>query len=317
MKAMRIYTWGTPPVLESIPEPVAAKGRTLVRMHGATVSHLDRSVLSGRFFKQPPLPYTPGTEGAGVVMRSERFPAGTRVWVRGAGLGTVMDGTWCEVISAPDEAIGLLPDGLPMEVGASFFSPCTAAWVALHDVGGLRSGERVVITGVTGAVGSVAAQLAVQAGAHVFALMRDAGATEGLPSGVQPVLSREQMPEGCNLLVDAIGGPGLAQLLTALAPGGRAVLIGYTAGNVSELNIANLIQRDVSVLPLNMLRRESAAREAAPQLLQWLVEGKLELRTERFALSNAASALNWITQRGHRARAVLLPDSTAEARVAR
>lgn len=76
MKAMRIYTWGTPPVLESIPEPVAAKGRTLVRMHGATVSHLDRSVLSGRFFKQPPLPYTPGTEGAGVVMRSERFPAG-------------------------------------------------------------------------------------------------------------------------------------------------------------------------------------------------------------------------------------------------
>lgn len=289
MKAVRIPGFGAAPVLEELPEPQPRPGRTIVRMAAATVGHIDRTVWSGAFLQHPPLPYIPGVEAAGTVVASERHAPGQRVWVRGSGLGTTEDGTWCELIDAPDEALGLLPDGLDMALGAAFFSPCTSAWVALHEIAKLQAGERVLVTGATGAVGSMTVQLAREAGAIVLARMEEA----------------QQQP--VDLLVDTVGGPVLEAALPCVAPGGRAVLVGYTAGNTLPLNIAHFLQRDVALLPLNMFRREAAGRAAVPALLARLADGRLTLEVKRFALGEAASALEWITQRGHRGRAVLVP----------
>ena len=291
MKAVRIHRWGEPPRLEELAEPQPQTGRSLVRMAATTASHLDRSIAAGGFMRHPPLPYVPGVEAAGVVLQSGTFAPGTRVWLRGAGLGTVEDGTWRETISAPDAAIGLLPDAISMELGAAFFSPCTAAWVALFEVGSLQAGERVLISGASGAVGGVAAQLARDAGAHVGL----AGEDDGDPAAP------------FDLLIDAVGGPPLASLLARLVPGGRAVLVGYTAGRTVELDLAELMQRDLRLLPLNMLRREAAARAAAPELLARLGDGRLELPLRTFPLDRAAEAMAWIAERGHRGRAVLVP----------
>ena len=289
MKAVRIPGFGAAPVLEELPEPQPRPGRTIVRMAAATVGHIDRTVWSGAFLQHPPLPYIPGVEAAGTVVASERHAPGQRVWVRGSGLGTTEDGTWCELIDAPDEALGLLPDGLDMALGAAFFSPCTSAWVALHEIAKLQAGERVLVTGATGAVGSMTVQLAREAGAIVLARLEEA----------------QQQP--VDLLVDTVGGPVLEAALPCVAPGGRAVLVGYTAGNMLPLNIAHFLQRDVALLPLNMFRREAAGRAAVPALLARLADGRLTLEVKRFALGEAASALEWITQRGHRGRAVLVP----------
>jgi NADPH2:quinone reductase len=292
MKAVRIHGFDAVPVLEDIADPVARPGRTLVRMEAATVGHIDRTVWRGSFLRHPPLPYTPGVEAAGVVVASERYSAGQRVWLRGSGLGTLFDGTWCEQIDAPDEALGLLPDAVPMPLGAAFFSPCTSAWVALHDVAKLQAGERVLVTGASGAVGSLVMQLA-----------RDIGcaATAVDPEAPPP-------PAGsADLLVDTVGGEVLSKVLPAVRAGGRAVLVGYTAGPTLQLDIAHFLQRDVALLPLNMFRRESAGRDAAPALLQRLAEGRLRLDVRPFALADAAHALDWIAQRGHRGRAVLVP----------
>ena len=297
MKSMRVHTWGEAPRLEELPEPEPRPGRTLVRMAATTVSHLDRSIAAGGFLRQPPLPYVPGVEASGTVLQSERFAVGARVWLRGAGLGTVEDGTWCETISAPDAAIGLLPEAIAMRLGAAFFSPCTAAWVALFSVGALQAGERVLISGASGAVGGVAMQLA-----------RDAGARVTVADG-----ATDDAPAAFDLLVDAVGGPPLAALLARLVPGGRAILVGYTAGRRVELDLAELMQRDVRLLPLNMLRREAEARAAAPELLARLADGRLSLSLRLFALSQAAEAMTWIAERGHRGRAVLQPDSFASA----
>jgi len=297
MKSMRVHTWGEAPRLEELPEPEPRPGRTLVRMAATTVSHLDRSIAAGGFLRHPPLPYVPGVEASGTVLQSERFAVGARVWLRGAGLGTVEDGTWCETISAPDAAIGLLPEAIAMRLGAAFFSPCTAAWVALFSVGALQAGERVLISGASGAVGGVAMQLA-----------RDAGARVTVADG-----ATDDAPAAFDLLVDAVGGPPLAALLARLVPGGRAILVGYTAGRRVELDLAELMQRDVRLLPLNMLRREAEARAAAPELLARLADGRLSLSLRLFALSQAAEAMTWIAERGHRGRAVLQPDSFASA----
>ncbi|WP_244164327.1 quinone oxidoreductase family protein [Variovorax atrisoli] len=289
---MRIHGFDAVPVLEEVAEPIAQPGRTIVRMEAATVGHIDRTVWRGSFLRHPPLPYTPGVEAAGVVVASGRFQVGQRVWLRGSGLGTLFDGTWCELIDAPDEALGLLPDDVPMTLGAAFFSPTTSAWVALHEVAKLQAGEHVLVTGASGAVGSLVMQLARDAGCVAIAVAADA-----------------QPPEAgsADLLVDTVGGDVLARTLPAVRPGGRAVLVGYTAGPTLSLDIAHFLQRDVSLLPLNMFRREAEGRAAVPELLTRLADGRLHLEVRPFALADAAVALDWITQRGHRGRAVLVP----------
>eukprot|EP01035_Chromulina_nebulosa_P040419 gene40419-54666_t len=261
-------------------------------MAAATVGHIDRTVWRGSFLRHPPLPYTPGVEAAGIVVASERYEVGQRVWLRGSGLGTLFDGTWCECIDAPDEALGLLPDGVPMPLGAAFFSPTTSAWVALHEVAKLRAGEQVLVTGATGAVGSLVMQLALEAGCVATAVLPDAEPP--------PVASAD-------LLIDTVGGDVLTKVLPSVRPGGRAVLVGYTAGPTLQLDIAHFLQRDVALLPLNMFRREAAGRAAAPELLARLADGRLHLDVKLFALADAALALDWIAQRGHRGRAVLVP----------
>jgi NADPH2:quinone reductase len=292
VKAVRIHGFDAIPVLEEIADPVARPGRTLVRMEAATVGHIDRTVWRGSFLRHPPLPYTPGVEAAGVVMASERYAVGQRVWLRGSGLGTLFDGTWCEQIDAPDEALGLLPDAVPMALGAAFFSPTTSAWVALHEVAKLQAGEQVLVTGASGAVGSLVMQLARNAGCTVTAVNPDAAPP--------PAASAD-------LLIDTVGGDVLAKVLPSVRPGGRAVLVGYTAGPTLQLDIAHFLQRDVALLPLNMFRREAAGRAAAPELLARLADGRLHLDVQPFAFADAARALEWIAQRGHRGRAVLVP----------
>lgn len=291
MKAVRIYGWNEAPRLEDVPEPPRTPGRTLVRMAAATVGHIDRTVWGGQFMNPPALPYVPGVEAAGIVLESEVFPPGERVWIRGAGLGTRFDGTWREIVDAPDAAIGRLPDGVSMALGSAFFSPSTSAWVALHEIAKVRAGERVLVTGASGAVGSLAMQLARDAGAEAMAVQP--GDTASGPKA--------------DVLIDTVGGQVLAAALERVEAGGRAVLVGYTAGNDLAIDIARFLQRDVSLLPLNMFRRDGAGRAAAPELLARLADGRLQLQVTQFPLADAARAMKWITQRGHRGRAVLVP----------
>lgn len=306
MKAARVHAWGEPPRIEDVAEPRGQAGFSLVRMHAATVGHIDRSVWSGTFLRHPPLPYVPGVEAAGVVLQGAKFPAGTRVWLRGAGLGMARDGTWREVIEAPDDALGLLPDGVSFALGSAFFSPCTSAWVALHDVGRLQPGDCVLVTGASGAVGSIAMQLAREAGAQVRAVVFDEAQAKRLPADVDRVAVQDLRPEA-PLVVDTVGGDALPQVLRGVAPGGRAVLVGYVGGTVAPVDLPELMQRDVALLPLNMYRREAAGRAAAPQLLARIADGRLKLAVTEFPLAEAARALEWIATRGHAGRAVLVP----------
>ena len=312
MKAVRVHAFDAQPVLEDVPEPRPRPGRTIVRMEAATVGHIDRTVWRGNFLKHPPFPYTPGVEAAGVVVASATLAPGQRVWLRGSGLGTLVDGTWCEQIDAPDEALGLLPDAVPATLGSAFFSPCTSAWVALHEVARVRAGERVLVTGATGAVGSLLVQLALDAGAEVTAAVSSAAQVQAMPAAAKVLVLADEPSAAlasvsADLLVDTVGGPVLAAALTRVEAGGRAVLVGYTAGNALVLDLAHFLQRDVALLPLNMFRREAAGRAAAPALLARLADGRLRLEVQPFALEEAAAAMDWIGQRGHRGRAVLVP----------
>ena len=313
MRAVRVDEWNVPVTVVDVADPQPTDGHTLVCVHAATVGHVDRTIWSGAFLRHPPLPYTPGVEAAGVVVASSVYEPGDRVWIRGGGLGTATNGTWAELVLAPDASLGRLPDDVSFELGSAFFSPCTSAWVALHTIGELAAGQRVVITGATGAVGAIAVQLALEAGADVVATVSRPERLDAVHSDANGVVvngTDELEALDADLLVDTVGGPVLATVLPWVQPGGRAVLVGYLAGTTIELDLPAFMQRDVSIHPLNMIRRDLDGRAVAPELLARLADGRLALDVMAFPLTEAADAMDWIVQPGHSGRAVLDPNRT-------
>ncbi|TDO48044.1 NADPH2:quinone reductase [Kribbella sp. VKM Ac-2527] len=319
MRAIRFHEWGADPVVEEVPAPLVKEGETLVRVEAAAVSHLDLTVASGTFDFKPQLPYVGGVEGCGIVVSSDVHEPGTRVVLRGGGLGLLRDGTWAGFV-ATRKAASPLPAELSPEVGATYFVPTTTAYVALHDIGRLGAwpgveDEVVVVAGAAGAVGSVVAQLAVRAGCVVVGVV-DPTQVDLLPAGVEPVLigdderAAELLKERpATLLVDTLGGQAVAQRARWVRPGGRAVVVGYVAGKELGLDVPSWLLDDVALLPVNMIRREAAAREYAPLLAELLAKGELTLEVQSFAMDDAPKALHLLATGGLRGRAVILPGS--------
>lgn len=311
-------------MIEEIERPVPGDGETLVRVEAAAVAHLDRTVAGGDFGIKPDLPYVGGVEGCGVVVESSTLATGDRVMLRGGGLGLKRDGTWAEFAVASDKHLRVLPDGLPAEVGATFFVPLTTAAVALDRIGrmgcwsleGIESSadEVVVVGGAAGAVGSMVAQLARRAGATVLGVVADDTQADLLAPGVEPVLSSDPTRAAAlaaerpgSLLVDTLGGAGLLERCGWIRPGGRAVSIGYVAGTDLQVDLPNWLLQDVALLPTNMIRRDREARTLADELAPLLVQGELTVAVERFDFEDAARALELLGRGQLKGRAVLVP----------
>jgi len=289
-RAVQVRAHGSAPVLTEVDDPAHEAGASLVRITAAALGHLDRTIASGQFPSSPPLPYAPGVEGSGVVVASDTHAPGTPVWIRGAGVGVVRSGTCAELVSVPDDAVHPSPAGAEPLLAACFFSPATSALACVDDLGAVQPGERVAVTGAAGAVGSLVVQLALQAGAReVVGCVSREQRRPLVPIGARVVVG-EPDGEPVDLLVDTIGGPGLAERLGRVRPGGRAVLVGYTAGTQLVLDLPTLMARDVALLPLNAVRRAPQAFARADDVLVRLSRGELTLRVERFALADADAA---------------------------
>ena len=324
MRAARIHGWGLAPVVEEIGVPTAALGESLVRVEAAAVAHLDVTVAGGDFGIKPTLPYTGGVEGCGVIVESATMKPGTRVVLRGGGLGLVRDGTWAEFVTVKDKVLTELPAGLSAELGALFWVPTTTAHTALVDVGRLgawlpdvssAAEEHVVVAGAAGAVGSMVAQLAVRRGATVTALVADQdqaarvvdGATVVIAGDVEKLAELAEM-RPASLLVDTLGGADLVTRSRWVRPGGRAISIGYVTGNDVSIGLSNWLLDDVALIPVNMIRRERDSRALVPELAALLAAGDLVLDYETFPLSETARALDLLREGKVRGRAVVLPE---------
>jgi NADPH:quinone reductase-like Zn-dependent oxidoreductase len=327
MQAVRIHAWGAPPSVESVERPSPGTGETLVRIEAAAVAHLDRTVAGGNFGIKPDLPYIGGVEGCGVVVESATLTPGDRVMLRGGGLGLMRDGTWAEYAVTTDKHLRVLPPGLAPALGATFFVPLTTAAVALDRVGRLgewgldgvssAADEVAVVGGAAGAVGSMVTQLALRAGATVIGVVADEDQARMLPPGVEAVVATDRergdslaKDRPASLLVDTLGGPGLGERCRWVRPGGRAVSIGYVAGNDLTLDLPNWLLQDVALLPVNMIRRDREARALADELVPLLVAGELTLGVESFDFEDAPHALELLGAGKLKGRAVLVPRAT-------
>lgn len=314
MLAAMVEDWhGTPRIVE-IDDPQPAQGCTIVAVQAAAVGHLDATVIAGALPMRPHLPHIPGVEAAGIVVASDTHPIGARVLVRGGGIGITEPGCWASLVSAPDAAVLPWPEGMDAALAATYFVPGTTAHVALHDVGGLAEGETVLITGASGAVGTLACQLALADGATVIAVASDPSritveAVTRIAAADLPAQQEAIAASGCSLIIDTVGGPDLAARMSFLPTGGRVAVVGYTRGVWLELPLPAWLMSNVSLLPVNTIARADAARAAAPRVEQGLRDGWLSLEVETSDMTGLPDLLHRVTSGRVRGRAAVLPPS--------
>ncbi|WP_336921084.1 NADP-dependent oxidoreductase [Aquipuribacter sp. SD81] len=195
MKAVRFHEYGDPDVLrlEEVPDLVPGPGQVLVRVAGTSFNGVDANIRAGAMQGPMPvtLPHVPGVDVAGTV-------AGLGEGVTGLAVGDAVmgflpftaDGAAAEQVLAPAEVLAPAPTTVPLADAAAVPVVALTAWQSLVEHGGLRPGQRVLISGAGGAVGGYAVQLAHALGAHVVAVAGPGSRERLLARGADEVVDR-------------------------------------------------------------------------------------------------------------------------------
>ena len=319
MKAIRMKAFGGPEVLELSDEPnlEAGPGQVLVRLMAAGVNPVETYIRAGTYAKLPPLPYTPGSDGAGVVESvgtgvEARLRPGQRVWVAGSVSGTYAEQTVCVA-----GRVFALPDHVTFEQGAALGIPYSTAYRALFQRGGAKSGETVLVHGATGGVGVAAIQFAKAAGLRVFAtggseegrkMLGEQGASavfDHTADGYMDGVLKATDGQGVGLIIEMLANVNLARDLGVLGRNGRVVVVG-NRGSI-EINPRDLMLRDADV------RGVMVSNTPAPELAEChaaineaLASGKLSpVIGQVLPLAEAAEAQKAVLGRGHRGKIIL------------
>jgi NADPH:quinone reductase len=242
MKALRFNTYGPPSVLgiQDLPLPAVEGGEVLVQIKASSINPSDIGTVAGRFHSQ--LPMTPGRDYAGVVAKGGAW-TGKQVWGTGAGFGVVRPGAHAEFVAVPPSWLSEKPEVLSMEQAAVVGVPYLAAWQSLVEAGRLQKGERLLVTGAGGAVGSAAIQIARWKGAIVVAADISQGTPDAdvfldlketeLVSGVQQATGGQ----GVDIVLDTVGGDLFRPCLRTLRVGGRQIAIANATGPDAEVHL--------------------------------------------------------------------------------
>jgi NADPH2:quinone reductase len=304
--------------LEERPEPETdfsgAEG-VAIDVRAAAVSFPDVLQSRGLYQLEPDLPFVPGAEVAGVVRSAPSgsgFAAGDRV------AAMTMLGGMAEVAVAPPYLTFALPGELDFAEGAALVMNYHTVHFALVRRGRLQPGERVLVHGAAGGVGTAALQVAKALGASTIAIVstdekervaRDAGAGEVVRSGDG---WRERVVElgGVDVVLDPVGGDRFVDSLRCLNEDGRLLVVGFAGGGIPEVKVNRLLLRNVSVVGAGwgayVLSKPAYLREVAAALDEMVRAGAVRpIVGARFPLEQAADAMRLIDSRGALGKVVL------------
>ena len=320
MKAIVVREYGGPEVmrLEEAPTPVPGEGQVLVRMIGAGVNPADTYSRSGAYANKPTLPFTPGTDGAGLVDSvgpgvSLARP-GDRVYVAGS-----LSGTYAEYALSLESRVHRLPERISFSQGAGVFVPYATAYRALVQLARSRAGERLLVHGASGGVGIAALQFACAAGMRAIGTAgSDQGCELALREGADKVVDhrkegyREEAlrlagGKGFDVILEMLANANLGADLTMLAQRGRVVVIG--SRGEATINPRDLMSRDAAVFGMllwNMPDEDSASAHAA--IVAGLENGTLRpIVGAELPLAKAPEAHRKVLEAGAYGKIVLLP----------
>ncbi len=299
--------------VEEHPDPVAGAGEVLVRVRAAGLNGADLAQRRGAYPAPPGSPPDiPGLELAGEVLAAGegavRFAVGDRV------MGIVGGGGQAELCAVHERQLMPVPEGLDWVPAGGLPEVFTTAHDALFTQALLKAGERLLVHGAAGGVGTAAVQLGRRAGAHVTATVRDRDRWRGVAElGAQNVIDPEGFEE-CgpfDVVLELVGAPNLAGDLEALRSGGRIVVIGVGAGAKAELNLRALMGKRATLRASTLRARpleEKAltARVVEAQVLPGIADATLAVPIARtFGLEAVRDAYEHFAAGGKLGKVVL------------
>ncbi|MBI3460034.1 NADPH:quinone reductase [Candidatus Acetothermia bacterium] len=320
MKAIRVREFGGPEVmrLEEIADPQVGPGQVLVKVKAVGVNPVDTYIRSGTYSIKPNVPYTPGSDAAGVIESVgagvTRVKAGDRVYIAGTITGSYAEKTLCN-----ESQVHPLPPQIYFAQGAAINTPYATAYRALFQRAKAVAGETVFVHGASGGVGIAAVQLARAGGLRVIgtagtekgrALVMEQGAHHVLDHRVPDYLKQLMTlteGHGVDVILEMLANVNLGKDLTILAHGGRVVVIG-NRGTI-EINPRDTMGRDAAILGMalfNVPERERASIHAA--LGAGLSNGTLRpVIGQELPLTDAPKAHKAVLEPGAYGKIVLVP----------
>jgi NADPH2:quinone reductase len=305
-----------------LPEPGASHFLTpdqgvLIDVKAAAVSFPDLLQSRGLYQFKPDLPFVPGAEVAGVVVEAgadSGLEAGDRV------AAMTMLGGMAERAAAPLPLTFKLPDELDFAQGAALILNYHTAYFALKLRGRLREGERVLVHGAAGGLGTAGLQVAKALGASTVAVVsteekervaREAGADDVVRADGP---WREQVQEitggGVDVVLDPVGGDRFKDSLRALREEGRLVVVGFTGGSIPEVKVNRLLLNNVDVVGAGwgayVISKPEVSRQIGAELDAMIAAGTVRpIVGARFPLDRASDAMRLIEDRGALGKVVL------------
>jgi NADPH:quinone reductase len=299
-------------VIEEHPDPVLGAGEVLVRVRAAGLNGADMMQRRGLYPAPPGSPQDiPGMELAGDVVglgpRATRFAEGDRV------MAIVGGGAQAELATVHERQLMPVPAPLDWVAAGGLPEVFTTAHDALFTQAALRPGERLLVHGGAGGVGTAAIQLARAVGARPTATVRHEQSRDAVAAlGVEVIAPEGFAEQGpFDVILELVGAPNLAENLDALATGGRITIIGVGAGAKGELNLLALMGKRARIHGSTMRARpleEKAlmVRLVEREVLPLFESGALQVPiAETYPLADAAAAYDRFAAGGKLGKIVL------------
>jgi NADPH:quinone reductase len=323
MKAIRVHAIGGPDALryDEIPVPIPHAGEALVEIAAAGVNFIDIQHRTGRY-KPPSLPFTLGSEAAGVVTA---VGAGvTEVAVGDRVAYAMVLGSYAEYAVVPAKRLVKVPTAVDLHTAAAVMLQGLTAHYLTHSTFALQRGDVALVHAAAGGAGQLITQVASLRGATVYGtvgsaakaeLARAAGAVATIDYRTQDFeaeVKRLTNGRGVDVVYDSVGKDTFDKSLNCLRPRGMLALFGFSSGAVAPFDPATLGAKGSLFLTRPGLNQYIATREElttrANDLFAWLAAGQIKVTVDRrLPLSDAAHAHEVLEARATAGKVLLLP----------
>src|SRR6266852_7302484 len=323
MKAILCKTYGPPEslVLEEVEPLKPGRGQVVIAVKACGVNFPDTLIIQGKYQFKPPLPFSPGSEVAGVVKEVgagvKHVKEGDRV------IAFTGHGGFAEEVLAEAAQLIPIPKGLDFTTASAFVLTFGTSHYALKDRAQLKPGETLLVLGASGGVGIAAVELGKVMGAHVIAaassdekleVSKQHGADEVINYGAEDLKDRVKQltgGKGVDVAFDPVGGNYSEPVLRGMAWNGRFLVIGFAAGDIPRIPLNLPLLKGCSIVGVFwgsfMERDPKRGRENIHELITWFTEGKLKPHvSSTYPLEHAAEALNNLMERKVTGKAVLV-----------
>jgi len=322
VKAVLCKAYGPPEslVVEDVASPEPGPGDVVITVKAASVNFPDVLIIQNKYQVKPPLPFSPGSEVAGIVKSVGEGV--TQVAVGDKVLAIIGYGAFAEEVKTESRRVLPLPHGMDFASAAAFGLTYATSEHALTDRGALKAGETLLVLGAAGGVGIAAIEIGKALGARVIAcastsdklaVCRAHGADETINYATEDLRERIKAltnGNGPDVVYDPVGGPYTELALRSIAWRGRLLVVGFAAGEIPKIPLNLTLLKGCAVVGVfwgEFTRREPERfAESMARLGRWYTEGRLKPHiSETFPLERAADALTRMANREVKGKIVL------------